>query len=225
MNVDFSSCFSNVVSDFLLNKINFAGGDKLLPVFKHGFLRFEENVFPAIFIHTKCVWENIFIYNFNYLCMVGSITIHVGRCYCLVISNTLVFVADVIALADVIAMFVCCFFYWGWCFYLIIYWITCINKCKKMLKFGWWYCHYFVADVSNHWGRCYYLFVHARLMLLPIVILCGRCCATWFIVIFELADVIVKWLMELPLHDSISHQAITSAMHYHVVAIPSATWQ
>ena len=99
-----------VVSDFLLNKINFVGGDKLSPVFKHGFLRSEENVFPAIFIHTKCVWENIFIYNFDYLCMVGSITIHVGRCYCLVISNTLVFVADVIALADVIAMFVCYFF-------------------------------------------------------------------------------------------------------------------
>ena len=37
--------------------------------------------------------------------MVGSITIHVDRCYCLVISNTLVFVADVIALADVIAIF------------------------------------------------------------------------------------------------------------------------
>ena len=76
-----------------------------MPVFKHGFLRSEENVFPAIFLHTKCVRENIFIYNFDYLCMVGSITIHVGRCYCLVISNTLVFVAVVIALADVIAIF------------------------------------------------------------------------------------------------------------------------
>ena len=111
VNVDFSSCFSNVVSDFLLNKINFVGGDKLLPVFKHGFLRSEENVFSATFIHTKCVWENIFIYNFDYLCMISSIIIHVGRCYCLVISYTLVFVADVIALADVIAMFVCCCFY------------------------------------------------------------------------------------------------------------------
>ena len=40
---DFSSCFSNVVSDFLMNKINFVGADKLLPVFKHGFLRSEEN--------------------------------------------------------------------------------------------------------------------------------------------------------------------------------------
>ena len=87
------------------NKINFVGGDKLLPFFKHGFLRSEENVFPAIFIHTKCVSENIFIYNFDYLCMVDSIAIHVGRCYCLVISNTLVF------MAEVIAMFVCCFFY------------------------------------------------------------------------------------------------------------------
>ena len=44
-----------VVSDYLMNKINFVGGDKLLPVFKYGFLRSEENVFPAIFLHTKCV--------------------------------------------------------------------------------------------------------------------------------------------------------------------------
>ena len=36
-----------VVSDFLMNKINFVGGDKLLQVFKHGFLRSEEN--EAIF--------------------------------------------------------------------------------------------------------------------------------------------------------------------------------
>ena len=66
VSVSFSSCFCNVEGDFLLNKINFVGGDKLLPVFKHGFLRSEENVFPAIVIHTKCVWENIFIYNFDF---------------------------------------------------------------------------------------------------------------------------------------------------------------
>ena len=101
----FSSCFSNVISDFLMNKINFVRGDKLSPVFKHGFLKSEENVFPAIFLHTKCMWENVCLYNFEYLCMVGSITIHVGRCYCLVLPNTLCFVADVIDLADVIAMF------------------------------------------------------------------------------------------------------------------------
>ena len=94
-----------VVSDFLMNKINFVGGDMFLPVFKHGFLRSEENVFPAIFLHTKCVLENIFLYNFEYLCMVGSITIHVGRCYCHILPSTLCFVANVIALADVIAMF------------------------------------------------------------------------------------------------------------------------
>ena len=140
-----------------MNKINFVGGDKLLPVFKHGFLRSEENVFPAIFLHTKCVWENIFLYNFECLCMVGSITIHVGRCYCHILPNTLCFVADVIALADIIAMFCVLFLYWGWCFYLIIECITCMNKCKKMLKLGWWYCQYCVADVSHHWGRCYYL--------------------------------------------------------------------
>ena len=45
-------------------------------------------------------------------------------------------------------------------------------------------------------------FIHARLMLLPIVTLCGRCCAIYFVVVFELADVIAKWLMELPLYDS-----------------------
>ena len=88
-----------------MNKINFVGGDKLSPVFKHGFLRSEENVFPAIFLHTKCVWENIFLYNFEYFCMVGSITIHAGRCYCHILPNTLCFVADVIALADVIENF------------------------------------------------------------------------------------------------------------------------
>ena len=81
-----------------MNKINFVGGDKLLPVFKHGFLRSEENVFPAIFLHTKWVRENIFLYNFEYLCMVGSITIHVGRCYWHILPNTLCFVADVIAM-------------------------------------------------------------------------------------------------------------------------------
>ena len=67
VSVSFSSCFYNVEGDFPLNKINFVGGDKLLPVFKHGFLRSEENVFPVICIHTKCVWENMFIYNFDFL--------------------------------------------------------------------------------------------------------------------------------------------------------------
>ena len=48
---------------------------------------------------------NVFLYNFQYLCMVGIITIHVGRCYCLILTNTLCLWPDVIALADVIAMF------------------------------------------------------------------------------------------------------------------------
>ena len=39
ISVNFSSCFYNVEGDFLLNKNNFVGGDKLSPVFKHGFLR------------------------------------------------------------------------------------------------------------------------------------------------------------------------------------------
>ena len=37
--------------------------------------------------------------------MVGVITIHVGRSYCLEDVNTLTIVADVTALADVFAMF------------------------------------------------------------------------------------------------------------------------
>ena len=77
-----------------------------MPVFKHGFLRPEENVFPAIFLHTKCVWENIFLYNIEYLCMVGIITIHVGRCYCLILPNTLCFVADVIAMLCVLFSYI-----------------------------------------------------------------------------------------------------------------------
>ena len=157
---DFSSCFSNVVSDFLMNRINFVGGDKLLPVFKHDFLRSEENVFPAIFLHTKCVWANIFLYNFEYLCMVGSITIHVGRCYCHILPTHFALWQMLLPWQMLLLCFVCCFFYWGWCFYLIIEWITCMNKCKKMLKLGWWYCQYYVVDVSNHWGRCYYLILY-----------------------------------------------------------------
>ena len=54
---------------------------------------------------------NVFLYNFQYLCMVGVITIHVGRFYCLEDVNTLNIVADVIALADVIAMFYMLFLY------------------------------------------------------------------------------------------------------------------
>ena len=42
--------------------------------------------------------------------MVGVITIHAGRSYCLEDMNTLNIVVDVIALADVIAMCMCCFF-------------------------------------------------------------------------------------------------------------------
>ena len=43
--------------------------------------------------------------------MVGVTTIHVGKLYCLEDVNTLNIVADVIALADVIAMFYMLFLY------------------------------------------------------------------------------------------------------------------
>ena len=69
-----------------------------MPVIKHGFLRSEENVFPVIFEHQQGVWENVFLYNFQYLGMVGVINIHVGRFYCLEDVNTLNSVADVIAM-------------------------------------------------------------------------------------------------------------------------------
>ena len=72
ISVNFSSCFYNVEGDFLLNKINFVGGDKLSPVFKHGFLRSEENVFP-VFLYTHFVyikyWENIFFRPEEALCI------------------------------------------------------------------------------------------------------------------------------------------------------------
>ena len=54
---------------------------------------------------------NVFLYNFQYLCMVGVITTHVGRIYCLEDVNTLNIVADVITLADVTAMFYMLFLY------------------------------------------------------------------------------------------------------------------
>ena len=63
ISVNFSSCFYNVEGDFLLNKINFVGGDKLSPVFKHGFLRSEENVFP-VFLYTQMCMGNVIIHNF-----------------------------------------------------------------------------------------------------------------------------------------------------------------
>ena len=83
----------------------FVGGDKLLPVIKHGFLRSEENVFPAIFQYPKCVWENVFLYNSQYMCMVG-VYYHICRQMLLpyFYKHTFI-VADAIALADVIAMF------------------------------------------------------------------------------------------------------------------------
>ena len=83
-----------------------------MPVIKHGLLRSKENVFPVIFLNTHKVCGKMFFFIiFQYLCMVGVITIHVGRSYCLEDVNTLNIVADVIALADVIAMFYVLFLY------------------------------------------------------------------------------------------------------------------
>ena len=73
----------NVARNFLMNRTDFVSADKLSPVIKHGFLGSEGNVFPIIFEHPQGVWENVFPYNFQSLFMVGVITIHVGRSYCL----------------------------------------------------------------------------------------------------------------------------------------------
>ena len=118
--------------------------------------------------------------------------------------------------------FVCCFIYWGWCFYLIIECISCINKCKKILSLGWWYCQCFVADVSNHWGRCYYLFLYMLgwcycLLLFYVAGVIPHDLLQWI----ELADVSAKWLMELPLHDGTWLMLLPSGWwncHYRMLA-------
>ena len=46
-------------------------GDKLLPVFQHGFLRSEENV--DLHNLSEVVWENVYLHNFQH-CVV--------RCCC-----------------------------------------------------------------------------------------------------------------------------------------------
>ena len=66
---------------FKNNCNSFPCRDKLLPVFKHGSLRSEENVYLAILYTHKSVSENVFLINF----------FQKGRCY---------------ALADVIANFI-----------------------------------------------------------------------------------------------------------------------
>ena len=53
--------------------IEFLCRDKLSPVFKHGFLRSEENVDLAILYTPKSVSENIFLKNI--------FPFHNGRCY------------------------------------------------------------------------------------------------------------------------------------------------
>ena len=49
--------------------------------------------------------------------MVDIITMHVGRCYSLYFNKHTLFVADVIALADVIAMFCVLFLLWRLMFF------------------------------------------------------------------------------------------------------------
>ena len=56
-----------------------------------------------------------------------------------------------------------------------------------------------MADVQTTEADVITSIVHVRLMLLPVIAVCGGCYTTLFVVAVELADVIAKWLMELPL--------------------------
>ena len=110
--------------------------------------------------------------------------------------------ADVIALADVIAMFYVLFLLLRQMFYLNIEYVSCINKYRQMLK-PW------LMLLPIFCGSC---FKPQRQMFLPLLYMLGWCyCLLLFYVegviphdllqCFELADVIAKWLMELPLQD------------------------
>ena len=56
-----------------------------------------------------------------------------------------------------------------------------------------------MADVQTTEVDVITSIVHVRLMLLPVIIVCGRCYATYLLQHLELADAIAKWQMELPL--------------------------
>ena len=53
-----------------------------------------------------------------------------------------------------------------------------------------------MADVQTTEADVITSIVHVRLMLLPVIIVCGRCYTTYLLQHLELADVIAKWQME-----------------------------
>ena len=69
--------------NFLKNRTLFKFGKQAFASYPTWLLRSEENVIPVIFDTKGGVWENVFPQYFQYLCMVGVVTIHVGRSYSL----------------------------------------------------------------------------------------------------------------------------------------------
>ena len=141
-----------------------------MPVIQHSFLRSEENVIPTI-LNTKIgVWEDVYLYKFQYLSLVGVITIHVGRSHALADVNAHDIVTDVIAnisciiylfKADIIPYVLCiCFIYMcrqmlkPWQMLLPMFCDRCLKPPRQMLSPL--LCQ--KADVkafSNLCGRCY----------------------------------------------------------------------
>ena len=117
-----------------MNKINFCWRRQAFASYQTWLPQVWRKCFPSNFFKTQNVGGKSFLYNFQYLCMVGIITIHVGRCYCLTLTNTLCLWQMILPWQMLLPCFVCCFFYWGWCFYSIVECISCINKYGQMLK-------------------------------------------------------------------------------------------
>ena len=125
--------------------------------------------------------------------------------------------------------FVCYFFCWGRCFYLNIEYVSCIYKYRQMLKpwlmllpmFLWQMFQSIEADVLPllyMLGWCYCLLLFYVEGVIPHNLL--QC--------FELADVIAKCLMELPLQDGTWLMLLPSGWwncHYRVVAGRCYGWQ
>ena len=161
VNVDFSSCFRYVASNFLMNRTDFCWWRQAFASYQTWLPQVWRKCFPSNFEHLQGVWENVFLYNFQYLCMVDVITIHVGRFYCLEDVNTLTL------WQMLLPCFICCFFIWGRCFNLNIKYISYMNMCGRCYCLGWCYCQCFVVDVQTTEADVITSIVHVRLMLLP----------------------------------------------------------
>ena len=98
-------------------------------------------------------------------------------------------VADVIALADVIAMFCVWFLLFQVDVSTSNWYISCIPKFRQMLLpfFGWCYCQCFVADFQTTEADVITSIVHVKLMLLPVIAVCVKmlhhivCCNSFYV--------------------------------------------